>query len=150
MREWGKSLLMSAAGRGRGRGGGGRGARWRAGCSCTAGTKLAHQYTVLVLSSALWKIDASSLMNNLTSACVSCIDSTWQASKPYMISPIVRYPCLSQDPLRPEAGARRLPDPWPGARPMRGGAGGECTGWSCKRSFAKLEVSQSWNGEGPY
>ena len=68
---------MSAAGRGRVWGG--RGARWRAGCSCTVGTKLAHQYTILVLSSAQWKIVnrcKQLIMNNLTSVHV-CV-MYWQ------------------------------------------------------------------------
>ena len=72
----------AGAGTGAGRVRGGRGARWRAGCSCIAGTKLAHQYTVLVLSSALWKIDASSLMNNLTSLVHVCLVLTALGRRP--------------------------------------------------------------------
>ena len=68
--------VCCGAGAGRGRGGGGRGARWRACCSCTRGTKLAHQYTVLVLSSAQWKIVnrcKQLIMNNLTSVHVCLV-----------------------------------------------------------------------------
>ena len=89
----GKKFANVCCGAGAGRGGGGRGALWRAGCSCTVGTKLAHQYTVLVLSSAQWKIvNRCKQFNkqfNQSCACVSCIGSTWQASKPYMICPVL-------------------------------------------------------------